>query len=228
MSRCAAVQLEAHLEEGDELPQYEPASLPQYEHRPAAVVSLRQVNRKLQLLVPSDPGRTTYKIVHRTFSNIFSRKADMTLSALEKNSKKEEVVVATMNFDRDGPLPWIPRAEIRYRERTEMTRTRYSLEAKDFTEWRMTIGGLLCCWGLDDHPVSLLLMELSSGSVLARFNYSVYGTLATKGSEVGELSIFGGFGVGDGADVELTIASCAIAIGHWRRMGRNYKKDIKI
>jgi len=229
MSRCAVVQLDTHLEEDEELPQYEPLSLPKYEQQPVAVFSLRQVDRKLQLLVPPNSAcMTSYKIVHRTFSSIFSRKADMTLSAIEKSLGQEERVVATMNFDRDGPLPWIPRAEIRYIRRTEMTSIRFPLEAKNFAEWRITIGGSLCSWGLDDHPVSLLLVELSSGFILARFSYSIHGTLATKGSEVGELSIYGALGAEDGADVELTIASCAIAISHWRRMGRNYTKDTKL
>lgn len=221
--------LEAHAEEYEELPQYEPPSLPQYEYQPSAVFSLRQIDRKVQLLVPTDStSKASYKIVHRTVPSLFTSKADMTLSVFGGDPVQEESVVATMNFARDGPLPWTPRAEIWYNAPTDARGARYSLEAENFTDWKITIGGSPWLWSLDDRPTSLLLVNLSSLFIVARFTYSVHGTLATKGLEVGELAIYEEVEAVNGGCVELVIASCAVAIAHWKRMGKNYRKNTKI
>jgi hypothetical protein len=98
--------------------------------------------------------------------------------------------------------------------------------APNFSDWKFKFNNELYYWRLTDKPTALSLMEHSSNSIVARFTYSIYGTNATRGAEVGLLDIFGGYRSGDTEVVELVLSTCQVPIYHWKNMGRHYRNDV--
>jgi hypothetical protein len=216
-------------EVGDELPGYDAETAPLYDQLgfdlPVWTYHLRQVNRKLQILVPFGPTcDTSYKIVFRTTLNILSKKPDITLNCVSPKLPKE-ITVATMDFNNDSPLPWYPRATFRRNiMNTELDKT-YYMEARNFSDWKVSIGEVSFFWHLEHRPFTLVFSEGCSRVAIARFTYSECGTTATNGAEVGQLAIYRHNLSKDNDGLESIICSCSIAITHFRRMGRHYRND---
>ncbi|OCL01995.1 hypothetical protein AOQ84DRAFT_252506, partial [Glonium stellatum] len=213
----------------DELPGYDAGIAPLYDEHdfnvPILTYHLRQINRKLQILVPFGPTcDTSYKIFFRTTLNILSKKPDITLNCASPNLPKESSV-ATMDFDNDGPLPWCPRAVLRCKSANEEPAKTYYMEARNFSDWAVSIGEASFFWRLEDRPYTLVFSEGTSRIVIARFAYSECGTTATNGAEVGQLVIYRQGFLNDNNDLALIICSCCIAITQFKRMGRHYRNN---
>lgn len=222
--------------EHDELPHYEPQTPPRYERRdssrsapPKLSYHLRQINKKLQILVPFGPTHAPlYKIVSRTSPSFLSKKAEMTLRRVERGSVETSLgeEVATIDFDNSGPLPWCPRAKIACGQGAGAKR--YNMESKNFADWKIPMGDRPAFyWRLEERPIALAFIEGSTGTVFARFTYSVCGTIAANGAEVGELEIYRDGFLPEGDEVEMIASSCTIAIMHFKKMGRHYRNDPK-
>ena len=211
----------------DGLPGYDAETAPLYDQLnfDLPIWHLRQVNRKLQILVPFGPTcDTSYKIFFRTTLNLLSKKPDITLNCASPKLPKE-ITVATMDFNNDGPLPWCPRATLRCNTMsTELAKT-YYMEARNFSDWKVSIGEVSFFWCLEVRPFTLVFSKGSSRVAIARFTYSECGTTATNGAEVGQLAIYRHNLSKDNDGLELIICSCSIAITHFRRMGRHYWND---
>jgi len=212
----------------DELPGYDAETAPLYnqlDFLPIWTYHLRQVNRKLQILVPFGPTcDTSYKIFFRTTLNLLSKESDITLNCVSPKLS-EEITVATTDFSNDGPLPWCPRATFRCNiMNTELAET-YYMEARNFSDWKVSIGEVSFFWRLEDRPFTLVFSEGSSRVAIARFTYSECGTAAANGAEVGQLAIYRHNLSKDNNGLELIICSCSVAITHFRRMGRHYRND---
>jgi len=227
----------AHPPEEEELPHYEAEGigLPVYEERhllaPVISYNFYQINRKLQIITPATLAtidRPRYRASCRTAPSVFSKKADLTLTRLpsgaqaaaESCSGKD---IATTNFDRNGQLPWMPRATVVYNASTKKS---YPMSAPNFSDWRISIDGQSFSWRLADKPTSLILVEHSSNTIVARFTYSRDGTDATRGAEVGQLDIYGGSRSEEQEMVELVLSTVQVAIQHWKSMGRHYRNNI--
>jgi hypothetical protein len=246
--RAATSPLDAgpFAEEEEELPQYdhdaEPVQLPDYEerHRLAPVVSYNvyQINRKLQVLTPATRAtfdRPRYRIVARSGPSIFSKKADFTLTRLPtgataatENCPGKDV--GFVSFDSAGQLPWMPRATVKVLTESGSSSTgekvAYNMCAPNFADWKFTMNNEVYSWRLTDKPTALSLMEHSSSSVFARFTYSIHGTAATRGADVGVLDIFGGSRSRDTEVVEMVLSTCQVPVNHWKNMGRHYRNGI--
>ncbi|KAK3060840.1 hypothetical protein LTS18_007573 [Coniosporium uncinatum] len=147
----------------------------------------------------------------------------MTLNCVDPDTGAESSV-ASMNSIKNGPLPWRPRAVVHATGYENIQDVTHPMEAPNFADWSVYVHGLKFFWTISDIPhVSLTLIEADSASICARFTYSEFGTQATKGNGVGTFVMYGGHYCTEKATVELAIASCAIAINHWKDMGRNYK-----
>jgi hypothetical protein len=220
----------------EELPQYEAVNLPLYEERhlqvPVVSYCIYQITRKMQIITPTamrNFDRPRYRISSRGGPSMFSKKADFTLTRLPAGRQAAlgncpERNVATMNFDRNGEIPWMPRASICHGERVE-SRTKYPMDARNFQDWKIQIGPETFTWCLADKPTSLVLIEHSSDSIVARFAYSQFGMDATRGAEVGQLDVYGGSRSEDQETIEVVISSCQVALQHFKSMGRHYRND---
>jgi hypothetical protein len=105
-------------EEEEELPEYDEHSLPAYteRHLQAPVISycIYQNTRKIQMITPAahiNFDRPRYRISGRGSPSLFSKKADFTLTRVPTGrvaalGNCPEKNVATMNFDKNGELPW--------------------------------------------------------------------------------------------------------------------------
>jgi hypothetical protein len=205
----------------DELPAYEPATAPCYEpaicSRVLYTYSLRCANRKLQQWVPYGPARIPlYNVKCYGAFRVFSSKPDMVLSEVSHETALEREI-ASVSFDRDGPLPWRPRARIVHPDSAAAV----GLESKNFSDWEFTTAGVVFVWKIESKPTSLALREASKGSVVARFTYSKNGTLATNGAEVGKLELYRNEILCEG-DVTKVMASVMVPITHFKGMGRQY------
>ncbi|KAF2268225.1 hypothetical protein CC78DRAFT_530149 [Lojkania enalia] len=221
---------ELNVAPDEELPNYESATAPSYENedydRPLYTYSLRQIDRKLQHVVTFGPSTTpSYKIVsHGTF-RLFSKKPDLQMIRALSGSLLE-CAIASIKFDNDGPLPWCPRAHFSH-EGSHGTKI-YAMESRNFTDWSIEISGITYMWRLEARPISLVLSERTASLVIAHFTYSRWGTMATNGAEIGELTIYrDGLSV-DSDGVEKIICGLLVAIAHLRKMGRHYWNDAPV
>jgi hypothetical protein len=229
----------------DDLPDYDhsdaPARLPDYEERhllePVVSYNIYQITRKLQVLTPATRasfGRPRYRLMARSVPSVFSKKADFTLTRLptgaaaaaERSPGKE---VGFINFDRTTQIPWMPRATVQFASNSNISGrgklSAYDLCSPNFSDWKFHINGLLYFWQLTDKPMALSLIEDSSDSIIARFTYSVHGTAAQNGAELGTLDIFGGSRSGDVEMIELVLCTCQVAIHHWKNMGKHFRNE---
>lgn len=214
----------------DELPDYEVTNLPSYDddrlQTPSTVWRICQVSKNLQHVTESVNERPPYRIAFRSSPAMFSKKADMTIHKMKKDANPAEdssPEVACMSFDRGSKLPWMPRAFVWYQDPATRKRTECPMAAPNFNDWKFKIGDLVFSWNLAMRPQSLVLLDRSSEEVAARFLYSAYGTDATKGQDVGTLDIYSGYGHVEDNSVEWILATCQIAIAHWKGMGRHFR-----
>lgn len=219
----------------EELPAYTAEIAPAYEERqnlePVLSYCFYQIARKLQVVTPATRatlGRPRYRITTRSTTSIFSKKPEYTITKLPSGAEAAVAVskakdVATMNFDRNGELPWMPRATVvHYGTSTK----NYPIEAPNFSDWKIKMDGETYTWCLADKPTSLVLVEQSSDSIVARFAYSRCGTAATRGAEVGQMDFFGGNRNDNQNWVELVFATCVVVMQHWKSMGKRYTNSV--
>jgi hypothetical protein len=219
----------------DDLPAYSEETAPAYEenHNTEPVISycFYQVARKLQVATPATLAtinRPRYRITTRSAASIFSKKPEYTLTRLPTGAEAAVAGsrgkdVATMNFDRNGELPWMPRATVVHYGTTIKN---YPIEARNFSDWKIELDGDTYTWRLAYDPTSLVLVEQSSDSIVARFAYSRHGTDAKRGAEVGQMDFFGERRSEDQNWVELVFATSIVAMQHWKSMGRHYRNDV--
>ncbi|TID14739.1 hypothetical protein E2P81_ATG08693 [Venturia nashicola] len=222
----------------DELPAYTEELVPAYERphgdneQPVLSFCFYQVARKVQIITPATHAtldRPRYRISARSSTGIFSKKPGYTLTKLSSSaetasldSKGEDV--ATMNFDRNGELPWMPRATVTHHE-INIGSTVYPIQAPNFSDWKIQKDGHIYTWCCAENPMSLILVAQSSTDVISRFTYSKLGTTATRGAEVGKMDFFGGDGTIAQVWVEFVFATSFVVMQHWKSMGRHYKND---
>lgn len=224
----------------EELPAYTAEIAPAYEEpesqtlEPALSFCFYQIARKLQIITPATRAslnRPRYRVTTRSTASLFSKKPGYTLTRLPSSveaavigSKGKDV--ATMNFDRNGELPWMPRATVAHHGASS---TKYPIEAPNFSDWKLNANGETYKWLLGEDPISLVLLKQSSVTIVARFTYSMLGTTASRGAEVGKMDFFEGFSGSLNDDqiwIELVFATCIIVMQHWKSMGRHYKNDV--
>jgi hypothetical protein len=220
----------------EELPDYETSDLPSYEdgrlRTPVTIYRLIQIARNLQHVMPANESfreRPSYRIIFRSGPSMFSKKADMTIQKLKACSNSEDHTgdkIATLNFDRSNKLPWMPRACISHTPQVQEIKT-YPMEAPNFNDWKFKIESKVFSWNLASRPASLVLLDRTAEDIAARFVYSKYGTDASKGAEVGQLDIYSGYRSEEDSTVEWMVATCQIAIQHWKNMGRRYKNSVR-
>jgi len=212
----------------EELPSYEQLDLPTYDddrlQTPSTIWRICQTSRNLQHVSETTGDRPSYRVVFR--SAVFSKKPEMSIHKMAPGADPTTDTspeVANTGFDRRNKLPWMPRALMSYTDQSTQTRAQSEMAAPNFADWKFKIGDKLYSWNLATRPASLILLDRTSEDVAARFLYSRYGTDAIKGAEVGTLDVYSGYGEAADGSIEWILASCQIAIMHWKGMGRHYK-----
>ncbi|CAI6339657.1 unnamed protein product [Periconia digitata] len=213
----------------DELPDYEPATAPEYTigdtHIPLHTYYLRQTDRRHQLFVPYGPSASSSFRVASRSARLFSKKADTDIWRI-KPGKTAEEHMCSIWFDNNGPLPWCPRAHFSYKYGLEFST--HAMESRNFSDWSIVLGGWNCMWMLEGYPqYRMVLRQRSSDEVIARFNFSAKGTAALGGAEAGDLSIYRhvltlGPGNMDGM-VEKMLCGLVVALANFRKMGKYHK-----
>jgi len=207
----------------EELPGYEPPTAPSYDievqEMPLIKYHLRAVDRRVQIFVCyENPAAFSYKVISNNF-RLFTKKPEMEVARSMAGSGIEKGV-ASISFDNSGPLPWRPRAHISHND--SHGGSTHAMEAKNFSDWTVVIGGNAYTWTIEGRPISLVLRGANANVVMAKFTYSTYGTAAANGAEVGELSIYGDELSRTCDGIEKTICGLMVAIVHFKKMGRQY------
>jgi hypothetical protein len=210
----------------EELPDYEADAAPAYDFvsfdAPLAIYHLRQYDRKIQLLRPYGASEaSSYRITTNSF-RVFSKKPEMEVLYTSREMRQRNI--AAMSFDKDGPLPWCPRAHFDYTE-SDGTAVAHHMEARNFVDWSIVLGGRRYEWCISIRPTSLALREVNSALVVARFTYSEVGTQAMRGAEVGELSIFRDPLTMANQGTDMVVCSLMVALTSLKKMGRNYRNN---
>lgn len=210
----------------EELPDYEADAAPAYDFtsvdEPIATYHLRQYDRKIQLLRPYGISQaSSYRITTNSF-RVFSKKPEMEVLYTSKEMRQRNM--ASIGFDKGGPIPWCPRAHFDYVD-ADGTATAHKMEAKNFVDWMITLGDRQYEWSISIQPTSLVLREMGSALVIARFTYSRCGTQAMRGAEVGQLSFFRDALTMEMAGIDKVICSMFVAITSLKKMGRNYHNN---
>ncbi|KAF2112147.1 hypothetical protein BDV96DRAFT_581241 [Lophiotrema nucula] len=224
--------LEVDIAPDDDLPHYdspdyEPMTAPQYDEAEAQLplhcYHLRQIDRKQQIFVPFGPSaNASYKMANQGTFRLFSKKPEIQLIRTATEGGVEDPV-ASINLDKDGPLPWRPRAN--FSHFGSNSTTVHTMESRNFSDWTIDIAGTPYIWVLGGRPISLSLRTQNSDFVIARFTYSSQGTLATGGAEVGELSIYRDQLSVDRDGIEKIMCGVLVAVLHFKKMGRHYWND---
>jgi hypothetical protein len=207
----------------EELPGYEAATTPAYDNgsydEPLIVYHLRQYDRRIQMLVAQGEHiKSSYRITSNNFK-IFSKKPDMEVLFTSQEMRQRNIAV--IGFDNHGPLPWCPRAHFDHTG-SDGTKTSQTMEAKDFTNWALSLDGTKYGWTLYNSPFALVFHEQESSIPIARFMYSACGTTAARGAEIGELTVFrDGLTLGP-KGVDYIVCSLMVTITHLKRLGRRY------
>ncbi|KAF1914231.1 hypothetical protein BDU57DRAFT_452882 [Ampelomyces quisqualis] len=207
----------------EELPDYEADEAPAYEDslvdEVLARYDLRQYDRKTRVLRACGTWAASgYRITRNSF-RVFSKKPEMEVGYTAPDLRQRSI--AAVGFDKDGPLPWCPRAHVDYMDSNGVV-TVHKMEARNFEDWTMTLDGRRYEWSVATQPWSLVLREVGASVIIARFTYSPFGTRAMRGAEVGELLVFrdGLTAAANGHDV--VVCSLMVALGHMEKMGRMY------
>ncbi|KAL5119733.1 hypothetical protein ACEQ8H_002339 [Pleosporales sp. CAS-2024a] len=208
----------------EELPDYDGDAAPAYDfvspEEPMATLDLRAYNRKIQVLRPCGASEaSSYRITTNSF-RVFSKKAEM--EVLYTSREMRQRGMAAIGFDKDGPIPWCPRAHFDYID-SDGTTTVYTMEAKNFADWAIVFGGRVYQWCVAMRPTALVLQEVASTLVIARFTYSECGTQAMRGAEVGQLSVFRNALSMETNGVDKIVCSMLVALTYLKKMGRVYR-----
>ncbi|KAJ4366267.1 hypothetical protein N0V83_007903 [Neocucurbitaria cava] len=211
----------------EELPGYEAATAPAYSsglyHEPLMTYSLRQYDRRIQMLVAYGSATTSsYRITTNNF-RMFSKKPEM--EVLYTSPENRQRNIASIAFNNNGAIPWRPRAHFDHTDSTGSTST-YNMESANFTDWTVGIRGVTYVWRVDMSPISIVLSELNSHIVIARFTYSACGTSAARGAEVGELTIFRDSLTSETDGIGKMVCSLMIALTQLKKMGRYYTNTV--
>jgi hypothetical protein len=208
----------------EELPSYEASSAPAYDegpyHEPLVTYHLKQYDRRIQMLVAHGgaSAASSYRITTNGF-RMFSKKPEMEVLFTSREMRQRNI--AEIRFDSDGPLPWCPRAHYDYMENGSLTV--HQMEARNFVDWRFAVGGTSYEWMLSIQPSSaLILRAVDSALEIARFTYSLLGTQAMRGAEVGELMLFRDRLTMEAHGSDMVVCSLMVALRHLKKMGRNY------
>jgi hypothetical protein len=207
----------------EELPGYEADTAPVYDSgtydEPLVTYHLKQYDRRIQVLVAygGAPAASSYRITTNGF-RLFSKKPEM--EVLYTSREMQQRNIAVIRFDNDGPLPWCPRAHFDYTLNGSLAT--YTMEARNFADWTVTFDGTRYEWTLSTQPSSLVLREVDSAIVMARFTYSPLGTQAIRGADVGELTLFRDALTMDTHGSDKVVCSLMVALRHLKRMGKNY------
>jgi hypothetical protein len=208
----------------DELPpDYDADAAPAYDETdfsaPLMTYSLRQYDRKIQVLVASGTAaKSSYRITTNSF-RLFSKKPDT--EVLYTSQEMRQRIVAAIKFDNDGPLPWCPRAHFDYTDSNGGI-SMHTMRAPNFADWEFGLGDRVFEWTIAMFPSSLVLRERGSSVVIARFTYSACGTQAARGGEVGELVVWRDAVTLMVDGMHKLVCSLMVSITHLKRMGRNY------
>lgn len=210
----------------EELPDYEAAgaaTAPAYDSNgydePLLTYHLRQYDRRIQVFVPyGSLAKSSYRVTSNAF-RFFSKKPDMEILYTSQDMRQRNI--AEIAFDSNGPLPWCPRAHFDHRASDGAT-IRHELEAKDFTNWTLTLGERKYGWQLSTVPCSLVFSEQGSDITTARFMYSAFGTSAVRGAEIGKLTVFRDALTVTAEGIDQIVCSLMVAITHLKRLGRHY------
>lgn len=206
-----------------------PDAAPQYSRelheRPIHTCYLRAPNKKSFVVVPYGPSSIqAHKIVSRG-SLPFSKKPEIEVwRTIRADAAKVDEYVAGIWFDNDGPLPWCPRAHFVRRDSTNGDQT-YRMEARNFSDWTISVNNVRYIWVLEAKPFSLVLRACGTKDTIARFNFSALGLVATGGAEAGDLSIWEAGLSQDGAGMDIILCSLVTAISQFKKMGRHYKNE---
>ncbi|OAG01228.1 uncharacterized protein CC84DRAFT_1101515 [Paraphaeosphaeria sporulosa] len=212
----------------EDLPQYEPPA-PSHNREahevPLHTYYLRAPDRKNLVAVPyglSAPG--SFKFTSRG-SRLFSKKPEMDVwRSVRASAPTEDEYVAGIWFDTDGPLPWCPRARFVRQDPTAGNQT-YKMEARNFSDWTISVDGTLYSWILEAKPFSLVLRQDGRQDAVARFNFSACGLVATGGAEVGDLTLYRDGLSQDKAGVDVILCGLVTALLQFKKMGRHYKNE---
>jgi uncharacterized protein YkvS len=207
----------------EELPDYEADSAPAYEDslfdEPLATYQLRQYDRKIQILRGHGASAaSSYRITTNSF-RMFSKKPEMEVLYTSPDMRQRNI--ASVVLHKDGPLPWCPRAHFDYVDPNGVA-TVHKMEARNFADWTMSLGGRRYDWSVAMQPSSLVLREVGAAFIIARFTYSPFGTRAMRGAEVGELVLFRDTLTGAMNGNDLVVCSFMVALTHMKKMGRMY------
>ncbi|KAF2450702.1 hypothetical protein P171DRAFT_427019 [Karstenula rhodostoma CBS 690.94] len=211
----------------EELPDYEPA--PSYHCETHEVrlhtYYLRAPDRKSLMAVPYGPSSSgSFKITSRS-SRLFSKKPDMDVwRSIRASAPTEDEYVAGIWFETDGPIPWCPRARFVRQDATEGNQT-YKMEARNFSDWTISVDGTLYSWILEAKPFSLVLRQGGRQDEVARFTFSVRGLIATGGAEVGDLTIYQDRLSQDKAGVDVILCGLVTALLQFKKMGKHYRNE---
>jgi hypothetical protein len=208
----------------EELPNYEASTAPAYDSGsfddPLITYHLRQYDRRIQMLMTyGQHAKSSYRITRNGF-RIFSKKSEMEVLYTSHDMCQRNL--ASIDFDNQGPLPWCPRAHFDHTD-VDGTLTRHTMEAKDFTNWAITVGDRHYGWLLSTWPCSLVFKEQGSSITIARFLYSGCGTLAGRGAEIGQLTVYRDGLTMETKGVDQIVCSLMVAITHLKRVGRHYR-----
>lgn len=206
----------------DELPGYEAATAPAYEsgsyHEPLATFSLRRYDGRIQMLLGYGVRASSYRITTNSF-RLFSKKPEMEVLYTSPDMRQRNV--AAISFVNDGPYPWRPRAQFEHMDAAHV-RTTHVMESGNFTDWTLVLGGRTYMWTVGMRPVALILMERDSSTVIARFTYSTKGTMATRGAEIGELTVYRDCLSMESCGIDRLVCGLMVALTHLKKMGRHY------
>ncbi|KAH7390939.1 hypothetical protein DE146DRAFT_149979 [Phaeosphaeria sp. MPI-PUGE-AT-0046c] len=207
----------------EELPDYDADAAPAYDgslfDEPLMTYHLRQYDRKIQILREYGANAaSSYRVTTNTF-RLFSKKPEMEMLYTSADMKQRNI--AMLQFDKDGPLPWCPRAHFDYIDSNGAASV-HKMEARNFADWTIVLEGRRYEWTLSMQPSSLVLREEGAALVIARFTYSSIGTNAMRGAQVGELVIFRDALTMELRGIDMVACSLMLALKYMQKMGRMY------
>jgi len=101
-------------------------------------------------------------------------------------------------------------------------------------------------WKVTDHPTTSLILVQRSNSegdrIVARFSYSVHGTTAKRGEDIGTLEVYEvpvpivshlsgqdqSASVADELEwIELVISGLELVVQHWKNLGKHFRSSVR-
>ncbi|OAK97808.1 hypothetical protein IQ06DRAFT_296103 [Phaeosphaeriaceae sp. SRC1lsM3a] len=207
----------------EELPNYEADAAPAYDgslfDEPLTTYHLRQYDRKIQILrAYGANAASSYRVTTNSF-RLLSKKPEMEMLYTSPDMKQRNIAI--LHFDKDGPLPWCPRAHFDYIDSNGAASV-HKMEARNFADWMIVLDGRRYEWTVAMQPSSLVLREEGAALVIARFTYSSVGTSAVRGAEVGELAVFRDALTMELHGIDMIACSLMLVLKYLQKMGRIY------